>query len=69
MALIEDRRESEKMTENKAAKPQGPTDKKLSRHDKLAEERHQRQAEALRANLKKRKSQIRQRDNPADQDT
>ena len=57
------------MTENKAERPQGPAEKKLSRHDKLAAERHQRQAEALRANLKKRKSQVRRRDSPADKDT
>ncbi len=69
MALNEDCRESEKMTENKAAGPQGPAQKKGGRHDKLAEERRQRQAAALRANLKKRKSQIRGRDTPADKDT
>jgi hypothetical protein len=55
--------EIENMTENKAGKPSGTTPKNLSRHEKSTEERRKRQADALRANLKKRKAQIRQRSN------
>ncbi len=52
------------MPENKAHKQPADTRKKTSRHSKRGEERRQRQAEALRENLKKRKSQVRERDNP-----
>ena len=36
----------------------------LTRHEKNLEERRKRQADALRANLKKRKAQRQQRSNP-----
>ena len=51
------------MVENKVGKPSGTTAKNLTRHEKSTEERRKRQADALRANLKKRKAQIRQRSN------
>ena len=41
--------------------PSGTTAQKLTRHEKSMEERRKRQATALRANLKKRKAQTRQR--------
>ena len=44
-------------------KPSGTTVQKLIRHEKSLEERRKRQADALRANLKKRKAQTRQRSN------
>ncbi|NQU59397.1 MAG: hypothetical protein HQ513_19365 [Rhodospirillales bacterium] len=68
MALILDRPEMEKMTENKSPKTQNRAGENAGRHAKRAEERRQRQAEALRANLKKRKQQIRDRDTPASRD-
>jgi hypothetical protein len=49
------------MSENKTKKSPSPGSEKTGRHDKRLDERRQRQAEALRANLKKRKSQIRGR--------
>jgi len=52
------------MAENKAGKSSGVTPKKLTRHERSTEERRKRQADALRANLKKRKTQRRQRSNP-----
>ena len=52
------------MAENNTAKPSGITAQKLTRHEKSTEERRKRQADALRANLKKRKTQIRKRSNP-----
>ena len=64
MTALKQCREIENMAENKAGKPSGVTTKKLARHEKSAEERRKRQADALRANLKKRKTQIRQRSNP-----
>ena len=56
--------ESAIMPENKADKPLRADAEKISRHNKRAEERRQRQSEALRANLKKRKTQVRERENP-----
>jgi len=50
------------MAENKADKQSDAAGKNTGQHGKRQEERRQRQAQALRANLKKRKSQIRQRD-------
>ncbi len=52
------------MSENKTAKPEAATGENPGRHAVRAEQRRQRQAEALRANLKKRKQQIRGRDSP-----
>lgn len=50
------------MAENKDFKPPEEAQQKPSRHAKKAEERRLRQAEALRANLKRRKTQLRERD-------
>jgi hypothetical protein len=57
------------MSENKTEKQSEKMDKTAGRHQKRAEERRDRQAEALRANLKRRKDQVRQRNAPADKNT
>ncbi len=49
------------MAKINTGKPSGTTAQKLTRHEKSMEERRKRQANALRANLKKRKVQSRQR--------
>ncbi|MBC8268027.1 MAG: hypothetical protein H8E36_04700 [Rhodospirillaceae bacterium] len=54
------------MSENKAEKPRGNTGDAAGRHQKRVDERRQRQAEALRANLKRRKDQARQGETPTD---
>jgi hypothetical protein len=53
--------EIKNMAKINTGKPSGPTAQKLTRHEKSMEERRKRQANALRANLKKRKAQTRQR--------
>jgi hypothetical protein len=52
------------MAENITGKTSGTSAQKLTRHEKSTKERWKRQADALRTNLKKRKTQIRQRSNP-----
>ncbi len=64
MIPVIDPDQSGNMLENKADKQQKASPKTPSRHDTRAEERRQRQADALRANLKKRKTQIHQRGTP-----
>ena len=51
------------MVENNTDVPSGITSQKLTRHEKSTEERRKRQADALRTNLKKRKTQMRKRSN------
>ena len=62
MPLVAFVRKKDKMAENKAKIPTKGQSETVSRHGKRAEERRHRQAEALRANLKKRKDQVRGRE-------
>ena len=56
--------EIKKMEEIKKEKSSDTTAQNLTRHEKSIEERRKRQADSLRANLKKRKAQRQQRSNP-----
>jgi hypothetical protein len=49
------------MAKINTGEPSGTTAQKLTRHEKSIRERRKRQADALRANLKKRKTQTQQR--------
>ena len=49
------------MEEINKEKPSETTAQNLTRHEKSIEERRKRQADSLRANLKKRKTQTQQR--------
>ncbi len=52
------------MAKNKAKPEVNEGEARPTRHGKSVEERRIRQAEALRANLKKRKNQLRDRQSP-----
>ena len=60
--------EIQTMSENKTEKPVRNAGEPAGRHHKRVEERRERQAEALRANLKRRKVQVRKQRTPADKD-
>jgi hypothetical protein len=56
------------MSENRTDKPLRRNGEPSGRHHERAEQRRQRQGEALRANLKRRKDASRQRQTPVDKD-
>ena len=55
--------EIKNMAKMNTGKPSATTAQKCTRHEKSTEDRRKRQADALRANLRKRKAQARQRSN------